>query len=52
MGNGTRRMTNKRRNRKIRRNARKKLKHGKNAAPKHKLKAGRTGSVHRKKTKS
>ena len=45
-------MKNKRRSRKQRRNARKRLKHGPSAAPRHKLKAGRTGGVHSKKLKA
>lgn len=40
------------RNRKIRRNVRKILKHGQKAAPRHKCKSGRTGGAHSKKLKS
>jgi hypothetical protein len=46
------RASRKRRTRKIRRNNRKVIKHGRSAAPSHKLKGGRTGQVHAKKMKA
>ena len=45
-------MTNKRRNRKVRRNMRKVLRFGREAAPPHKSKSGRTGNAHSRKLRS